>query len=210
MSNKKSNDASSSSAYDHHHQLALDPLKVSVVGPDGAEHDLQFQWMRIHPCIAIAASTPDNEESTTTPAAIQVSRMFKHYQRAAALTNKQEKDPVPVSPFLRASGVHVDLCDLFDPPLLSEEYLKSTAVVESGSTEEEDDDDRVTVALNGKQTRFEGSKVEATPLDLRAWFFQILDRACSMLLTREDYHDANAVLEGAMPNPSERSQISAA
>jgi hypothetical protein len=88
----------------------LDSLYVPVMAPDLSEKVLQFQWMRIHPSTAIALC--DDNESPS----VQVSRMMPTYQAAMS---SPPTNPV-TSPFFRARQVRVDLCDLFDPPLLSE------------------------------------------------------------------------------------------
>ena len=87
----------------------LDALYVPVMAPDQTQKVLQFQWMRMHPSTAI--SLCDDEDSP----AVQVSRMVSTYQTAMVSPTTSV-----TSPFLRARGVGVDLCDLFDPPLLSQ------------------------------------------------------------------------------------------
>lgn len=90
----------------------LDSLYVPVMAPDLAEKLLQFQWMRIHPSTVIALCDDNHDESSS----VQVSRMMSTYQTAISAP---PKTPV-TTPFLRAREVRVDLCDLFDPPLLSD------------------------------------------------------------------------------------------
>jgi hypothetical protein len=89
--------------------FGLDALYVPVMAPDVSEKVLQFQWMRMHPFTAIALCN-DNESPS-----VQVARTISAYQAAMS--------PSPTNPvtssFCRARQVRVDLCDLFDPPLLS-------------------------------------------------------------------------------------------
>lgn len=116
------NGGSSNSNDDPESKTGVDALYVPVRSPDNVETFLQFQWMRAHPSTAIALS-----DDPSSPAA-RVARMLPHY-RAAATRAKEEKgnnncspkgNVSTCSPFFQMSGMQVDLCDLFDPPLLSE------------------------------------------------------------------------------------------
>jgi hypothetical protein len=108
MAEDKKRPSDGASLSDH---SVLDSLYVPVMAPDLAEKLLQFQWMRIHPSTVIALCDDDDESSS-----VQVSRMMSTYQKAMS---SPLNDPV-TTPFLRAREVRVDLCDLLDPPLLSD------------------------------------------------------------------------------------------
>lgn len=106
-------------------KTGLSALDVPVLSPENVETFLQFQWMRVHPSTAISLS----EDQSSS--AVQVARMVPQYRAAVAARKKSEKNKMAAntpdqddvdlhSPFFQASGIEVDLCDLFDPPLLSE------------------------------------------------------------------------------------------
>mmetsp|Transcript_18286 Transcript_18286/g.25767 ORF Transcript_18286/g.25767 Transcript_18286/m.25767 type:complete len:340 (+) Transcript_18286:238-1257(+) len=122
--------------------LGTDALHVPVRTPKNVESFLQFQWMRLHPCTAIVALSEDDDTSPE----VQVSKMMPQYQEAVRRTNSSATSAVAeqtatlrtnqdmavnASPFFQASGLHVDLCDLFDPPLLSNSLLESRQVNEN-------------------------------------------------------------------------------
>mmetsp|Transcript_6306 Transcript_6306/g.9017 ORF Transcript_6306/g.9017 Transcript_6306/m.9017 type:complete len:341 (-) Transcript_6306:64-1086(-) len=122
--------------------LGTDALNVPVRTPENVESFLQFQWMRLHPCTAIVALS---ENDDTSPE-VQVSKMMPQYQaavlRATSSSGSVAKQTAPevdedaiqhASPFFQASGVYVDLCDLFDPPLLSDSLLESSHLKDSNA-----------------------------------------------------------------------------
>mmetsp|Transcript_4142 Transcript_4142/g.6289 ORF Transcript_4142/g.6289 Transcript_4142/m.6289 type:complete len:340 (+) Transcript_4142:151-1170(+) len=122
--------------------LGTDALHVPVRTPENVETFVQFQWMRLHPCTAIVALS----ENDDTAPEVQVSKMMPQYQAAvlratsssgsAAEQTTFETDEDAIlctSPFFQASGVHVDLCDLFDPPLLSDRLVEHSHLKDSNA-----------------------------------------------------------------------------
>mmetsp|Transcript_26752 Transcript_26752/g.39574 ORF Transcript_26752/g.39574 Transcript_26752/m.39574 type:complete len:116 (-) Transcript_26752:927-1274(-) len=94
-------------------QLEKSVSAVKMLDPvDGKEIELNFQWMRLHPCEIIANDTNNTYDET----AVKASHAFLEYQSSTKCSD-----------FLRANETRIDATDLFDPELLSPLEEESSA-----------------------------------------------------------------------------------
>lgn len=76
---------------------------VTIVDPDGKQVELNYQWMRLHPCEIIAENPTSYSDD---PTAVKISRTFRDSSKGTLKAS------------VRASTARVEATDLFDPELL--------------------------------------------------------------------------------------------